>query len=291
MKIKYRHYQQVEDLELQTSIWLKATKNLPWAWKPNKTQYWYVRRSNFDPYSKLFAFDNDLPIGYMSCIRRDNFTPMGFPWILDGYEGEIQEYLFDTVYNHAVKEFKSRNFLQRFRKEWKYQIDFLERKNFHLERSNPIFIMELNKNKPFSLSSKYKVKIHNVLPELNFFKLVNNDPNYKNEEKNSMKSYLMDDLNIDFYLEVVKDSVPCAMISVTIREDTGYSEINLLTMDEKYPETINIALESMINKLISRNLKFLSMTVAPHSKEINLLENYGFKLRSESVFYSKQISK
>lgn len=290
MPISYRHYQDPNDLALQTGLWLQATHHLPWAWKPNKTQVWYTHQTNFDPRSKLFAFDGSTPIGYISCIQRETFTPMGFPWVLDGYEGEIQDFLFTTIYDYAVKQFHSKSFLQRFRKEWDYHIKFFEKYGFELAWSNPIYIRELTKT-PFDIDlAAYKAKLHQTMPVNALFATIQHDPALQNEDRSSLKEYFTVDLELDWVLELQDhQSTPIGMSAITSREDTGYAELSLLAANQTIPHALHLTLELTINELISRDRKFLSVTVTEDSPKIDFFESYEFKLRSESVFYSKEL--
>ncbi|MHA2272813.1 MAG: hypothetical protein ACXACI_13185 [Candidatus Hodarchaeales archaeon] len=289
MPISYRHYQNPNDLALQTELWLQATQHLPWAWKPNKTQVWYTQQATFDPKSKLFALDGEKSIGYTSCIRRETFTPLGFPWVLDGYEGEIQDVLFTTIYDYAVKQFHSKSFLQRFRKEWGYHIKFFERYGFELAWSNPIYSRELKKT-PLDIEFvTYRAKLHQIMPVNALFAIIKNDPSLQNEDRKSLKEYFTVDLDLDWVLEVQDHhSKPIGMSVITSREDTGYAELSLLTANQTIPHALNLTLELTINELISRNQKFLSVTVKEGSPKIDFFKSYEFKLRSESVFYSKE---
>ncbi|MHA2102538.1 MAG: hypothetical protein ACW981_03880 [Candidatus Hodarchaeales archaeon] len=289
MKISYRPYQNPNDLELQTNIWIKATKPLPWAWKPNRTQIWAKNQTNFDPNSKLFALDGENLVGYMSCIRREKFTPIGFPWVIPGYEGEIQDHLFDTVYNHAVNKFKSKAFLQRFRKEWKFQIEFFEKNGFHLSQSYPIYIRDLNNENYNDESTEYETKIYPKVPTESFSKIHSKDPNLEKQSSESLINYFNEDLDLDWVLEVKKRSEPIGMSVITGRDDTGYMELNLLSANAEIPRSYETVLELTINELNSREKKFISMTVVEKDPQIELIESYGFKLRSESVFYSKEL--
>ena len=290
MPITYRTYKKREDLELQTNLWLKATKNLPWAWKPNNTQKWFTEQMNFDPNSKLYAYDGDsTPIGYVSSIRREGYTPMGFPWVSDGYEGEIQDYLFDTVYNYALKNFDTKSFLQRFRKEWKYQIEFFEKKGFRLAWSNPIYVLELPNKQINESNGEFESIIHDKIILDPLIEIVNYDDEYKKEDKEEIKSYFEADIQLDWVLQLNHDSKPVAMSAFTCRKDTGYAELNLLAVNHEYPKALNLALEMTINELVSKRFKYFSKTVHKDDPRIDFYESYNFKLTSESVFYSKKL--
>ena len=144
MTVKYRYFENIEDLDLQREFWLKVTSDLPWAWKPNNSQKWYANTKDFNPKSKFFAFENNELVGYMSCVNRGTFVPIGYPWVLPEYEGEVREHLFNTLYSFAIDELGGRSFLQRFREEWDTQNSFFEDKGFEMSRSYPIIFLILN---------------------------------------------------------------------------------------------------------------------------------------------------
>ncbi|MFW9996505.1 MAG: hypothetical protein ACFFD4_30960 [Candidatus Odinarchaeota archaeon] len=289
MVITYRKFENPADLDLQRDLWLEATKKLPWAWKPNNTQKWFSQQSNFDASSKLFAQDGNKPVGYISCIRRENFTPMGFPWVLEGYEGEIQDHLFDTVYSYAISTFKSKSFLQRFRKEWKYQIRFFERKGFNLDWANPIYVLDLQNKGKIDINSRNEISIFKRVPNEDFQIIAQNDSWLKTEDFMSLITYFNEDIDLDWVLLLKKGSIPVAISAVTIRADTGYAELNLLAENSEFPGEIDIALEITVNEMISRQVNWLSVTLEQNSPKIDFYESYDFKLKSESVFYSKEL--
>jgi len=290
MSIHYRPYNSLEDLDLQTKIWLQATKELPWAWKPNKSQNWYVEQVKFDPRSKMYAFEDENPIGYMSCIDRETFIPLGFPWIVDKkFQGDIQHHLFDNIYNFCLANFRSKSFLQRFRKEWTYQINFFEDKGFKLDWFNPIYVLESVQNSNFDTPEKYEIKCSKSIPEEAFFEIINKDTNYTDQNKVEILSYLLNDIHVDWTLELSLNSKSLGMCMTTIRQDTGYAELVLFITDSDYSKNEELLLESVISQLKQDKVRFVSMTTKEDSSKIPFLESYNFKQKSESVFYSKKL--
>lgn len=290
MNITYRNYQDKNDLTLQTDLWIKATNKLPYAWKPNLSQKWYSEQPNFDPKSKMFAYDNDIPVAYMSCISRSEMTPMGFPWALEGYEGEIQHYMFDTVYNYTVEHFSAKKFLQRFRSQWTYQTNFFKEKNFQLELSNPIFVRDLTKNfEIVTLGGDYQVKLYKEIPESNFKYLMQNDNIYKDEDADSAVHYVKNDIQVDWYLEILKNNKSIGMSCVTTREDTKYSEIVVLICDNKIEGIQDLVLNATCHQLKKEQVEQVSMTVQENSSRIDFLSQHYFNHKSNSVFYGKEI--
>jgi hypothetical protein len=107
-------------LHLQNAFWVQVTRDLPWCWKPTTSPTLFARGTQFDPRSRCFAFDDDRLVGYMSFTGHGDFVSLGYPWVLPGYEGELQEKLYDAVYCFAAgPEHGGRTFAQRLRQQWK----------------------------------------------------------------------------------------------------------------------------------------------------------------------------
>lgn len=109
--ITFRNYEGPQDLHRQQEFWVEATRQLPWCWKPTASPTLYSKGKQFDPRSRVFAFDNGRLIGYCSFTGQEEFVSLGYPWVLPGFEGGVQERLFDSVYGFAAsKEYGGRVF-------------------------------------------------------------------------------------------------------------------------------------------------------------------------------------
>ena len=104
MTITYRFYEGSKDLQRQIDFWIKATNELPFAWKPTLSPNQFIEQQQFHPKSRCFAFDGDQIIGYMSFTGSSEFVSLGYPWVLSGYEGEVQDELYNRIYGFAVSE-------------------------------------------------------------------------------------------------------------------------------------------------------------------------------------------
>lgn len=130
MEITLRDYQGPEDLRLQYDFWEKVTAGLPWAWKPTTSPSIFHEQREFDPRTRCFAFEGDRLVGYMGFTGSGDFVSLGYPWVLESYEGELQERLFERVYGFAASpSYGGKTFAQRFRLQWDKQIDFFEEKD------------------------------------------------------------------------------------------------------------------------------------------------------------------
>jgi len=144
MSINLSCYQGPDDLKRQTTFWTRATSELPLCWKATISPALYAKGTQFDPRSRCFAFEGDRLVGYMSFTGRGDFVSLGYPWVLAGYEGELQEKLYDTVYGFAgSSQYGGKVFAQRFRTGWDPQMSFFKRHGFREERRDPIFTLTL----------------------------------------------------------------------------------------------------------------------------------------------------
>ncbi|MHA1978683.1 MAG: hypothetical protein ACW98I_17405 [Candidatus Hodarchaeales archaeon] len=286
--ITYRNYQEVHDLELQREFWLEVTRKLPWAWKPNKSQQNYAKSLNFDPRTKIFAFEEKNMVGYMSCIKREGFIPFGYPWVRKGYEGEVREELYTRIFEFATGPLEGKSFLQRFREEWTDQIEFFLNKGFELAFSYPIYIRNLNTFQTEPTDSKYTSRIIPNLPSDVLTTLASKDPRYEKENLTELHSFYTD-IDFDLILVLYDNQKPISLVGVTSRVDTGYSELNLVVADHTYPNATKFALEQTLSELYSRQTKHVSVTLEEDDPLIETVKNYKFQSRSRSVFYKKEL--
>ena len=255
-------------------------------------QSWYSKQKNFDPRSKLFAFDVEKPVAYISSIKRPTFVPFGFPWALDGYEGEVQHHLFDTVYNYCVEDLKATSFLQRFRQEWTYQTRFFEEKGFMFaeEMSNPIFVCDLSNDiREDCISESCGIKIHTELPVDRFRVLMGKDKHYGPDDLDDDVYYVQNDIDVDWYLEIIKDGKSIGMSCVTSRKDTKYSEIVVTTADYSIEGAFDFVMGSTLYQLSTEGVEYASMTLGENSDMVDLVKEHNFEKTSRSVFYKKEL--
>jgi hypothetical protein len=286
--ISYRNFHNDQDLELQRNFWMEVTRELPWAWKPNKSQQNYAKSPDFDPRTKLFAFEEEKLVGYLSCIKREGFIPFGFPWVKKGYEGEVQEELYQRMFAFASGPLNGKSFLQRFREEWNSQIDFFLNKGFQLAFSYPIYILGLNSNHLGVSNSNFTTKILPNLPSEILTALTSKDPRYEKENLDELYSFYTD-IDFDLILVLYDNDKAISMAAVTSREDTGYSELNLVVSDKKYPKASDYILEQAIEELYKRHRTHVSITLEEDDPIIEKVESFSFLQQSRSVFYSKEL--
>lgn len=287
MQFSYRNFKDLSDFEIQRSLFLECTKSLPWAWKPNKSQEKYYRTDNFDPNSKLFAFDREKAIGYESCVKWGTETPIGYPWTLKQYEDEIRHHLFDTVYDYALKNFKPKLLLQRFRKEWKDQANFFEEKGFSKGKTHPIFLLELNSKLDENLFAGYESKIlPKITPEI--LKISRKDRDLENEKDEEILEYFGSNLDLDCIIQLCYNGKPVAISGMASRDDTKYSEIMLFAVNKEYSDASKVLILNTVNELTDRGYDYCSITLAETDPIQDVFKEFNFNLASESVYYQKE---
>jgi hypothetical protein len=149
MEIKFRHFQNDTDIALQEKFWLKVTKNLPWPWKPNKTQEIFSKKDSFDPRSKYFAFEGENLVGYQSIIVGREMIAFGYPWVLENHQNKFE--IQNSLWNHTMEiinsDFPGKYLLQRVREQWTEQINFFLDKGFSLAQQYPIYFFHIASKK------------------------------------------------------------------------------------------------------------------------------------------------
>jgi hypothetical protein len=290
MNISYRNFQAVEDLEIQRKLFIEATSILKWAWKPNRSQEKYFHLKNFDPKTKMFAFNGTEPIGYASCVKWEKETPIGYPWVKKGYEGEVQHHLFDSIYNYAKEHLNSKHFLQRFRKEWRDQLKFFEEKGFEHTRTYPIYVYKLKKPDSDLKSTKYRFKVFNEVPVKDLKIITQMDKEFQTETEKDIIQYFGTDLDLDCLIVAYYNTRPVAITGMASRADLKYSEIMLLSVHNEFLEILPFLIESTIETLHNRKYEYCSITLSKEDIKADLFKEKGFNYVSESIYYEKTLN-
>lgn len=75
---------------------------------------------------------------------------LGYPWVISGYEGKVQDELYNRIYDFAVSEtFGAKMFAQRFRSDWTQQIEYFLSKGFTVTRRSALLASSLGKKLKF----------------------------------------------------------------------------------------------------------------------------------------------
>ncbi|WP_270179750.1 hypothetical protein [Alkalihalobacillus sp. CinArs1] len=262
MSIRYRYYEGPEDLTLQYDFWKKVTSDLPYAWKPTISPSQFVTQEQFHPKSRAFAYDGDTLVGYMSFTGSREFVSLGYPWVLEGYEGAVQDELYDRVYGFAVsEEFGAEKFAQRFRSQWKKPIDFFLSKGFEVMNASPIVGTSLD-----GIATKQSDLIpYRVEQGFQFDKWEDLERrfnrNTSDAEIEMMRQYYSS-VNFDYGIEYRMNGERGGYAGVAIRKDTNYAEVIAMSLRNDLMDVFEDVMSSIELESSRRGANTLSITTA-----------------------------
>jgi hypothetical protein len=287
MAITLRNYRGPEDIDLQRAFWMEATRELPWCWKPTISPFIYTKGAQFDPRSRCFAFEGDRLVGYMSFTGQGEFVSLGYPWVLPGYEGALQETLYERVYGFAASpEYGGTTFAQRFRQPWSAQISFFKQHGFAEAQSTPVYALEARSAKIPEISIVPGIEIRQGFRWEEFRQRASG---YGEKELNMFEQYFRS-VDFDFSVTATSRSGRAAHLGFAIRPDTGFAELIAVARDPGVPEMLAPCLASSLHELRSRNVRFLGTGPVPGEGAFETLLRMGFNQVSEQVLLSKSIA-
>lgn len=279
MMITYRYYEGLEDLQLQIDFWKDVTRELPFCWKPTLSPNHYIEQSQFHPKSRCFAYDNDKLVGYMSFTGNDGFVSLGYPWVLSGYEGEVQDELFNRVCGFAEsEEYGGTVLAQRFRSQWKDQINYFMEKNFEITRRSPLLVL--------NLSGYNTSATHPINETFSFLKWETIMKKYHDVSIDQLK--MMNEYygSVDFDFAVWFEEE--GYFGVTIRPDTCYAEIVAVAVNPntiQFPDMIEVIIAECKRRGTENIIVAESLVSNSHS-----LNGLGFCVQSDDVMMVKKIT-
>ena len=287
MAVTLRNYQGPEDIDLQRSFWMQATRELPWCWKPTISPSLYSKGAQFDPRSRCFAFEGERLVGYMSFTGQGEFVSLGYPCVLPGYEGELQEKLYGAVYGFAAgSEYGGRTFAQRFRRPWSAQISFFKRHGFTEQKCSPIYAMNIRPSVIPEDPISYEIEVHPGFCWEEFREIA---CGYSVRKELQMSELYFQSVDFDFGVAAKSQSRLLAYLGFTVRSDTGFAELIAVALDHKVPNILGPCLESAVGELRSRNAVFLGTGSVPLEGACETLVRMGFDRVSEELLLSRSI--
>jgi hypothetical protein len=145
--VTFRPYRSPEDLDHQYRLWTAATEGLPFAWRSNPTNVRHIsaHAAKF-PGARLFAERGGQVVGYIG--THDPFqwkdfgmaVPFGFPWTSPRDEA-LERELYDRMLEATPGVYAGQKidfYIQRFRRSWKHQHDFLRERGWREAWPDPI---------------------------------------------------------------------------------------------------------------------------------------------------------
>ena len=287
MPIRLRNYQGPADLALQHNFWVSVTSGLPWCWKPTTSPRRYSQERQFDPRSRCFAFEGDRLIGYMSFTGEDDFISLEYPWVLPGYQGELQDELYRRVYGFAASsEYGGKKFAQRFRRPWTRQIEFFRERGFAEQRSEPIYALPVIHRRPADSIGAYSIEI---TPDFSFETFAPLSAGTLPPEQLRMFARYLETVDFDFALAATRRGEPAAYFGFTIRRDTGFAELIASAVAPAETEAISPALSAAVHELSLRHARVLATKLLPGDPDGRVLVELDFRKRTEEVFMFKEL--
>jgi hypothetical protein len=288
MTVTLRNYQGPEDIDLQNSFWMEATRELLWCWKPTISPVLYSRGAQFDPRSRCFAFEGNQLVGYMSFTGHGEFVSLGYPWVLPEYEGELQERLYNGIYGFAASpEYGGKIFAQRFRRTWRAQISFFKRHGFTDQKCNPVYALDIGSAVIPEAPISYEIEIHPGFCWEEFRELASR---HSSQKELKMSELYFQSVDFDFSVTARSKSKLLAYLGFTVRMDTGFAELIAVALGHTVPNVLAPCLESAVDELRSRNALFLGTGPVPLKGAFETLVRMGFDKVSEELLLSKSIS-
>jgi hypothetical protein len=240
----------------------------------------------------------------MSFSGVGDFVSLGYPWVLPGYEGELQERLYDEVYGFAAgPHHGGKTFAQRFRQQWAAQISFFKRHGFTEQRHDPFFVLDLRAaNAPTNSGTAdsllhdlpesapptpcYSVEIQPQFEWRQFQKLVSAD---LPKGHLAIFDLYFQTVDFDFAVKATKGSCLTAYMGFTIRSDTGFAELITGAVDHAARDVFQPCLLAAVHELQSRGALFLGTKSTPSAGASEAISQMGFQKVSEDLMLVKQI--
>jgi hypothetical protein len=285
MTVTLRNYRGPEDIHLQSAFWLQVTRDLPWCWKPTISPLLYSKGTQFDPRSRCFAFEGDRLAGYMSFTAQAAFVSLGYPWVLPGYEGELQEELYGAVYGFAAgQEYGGKTFAQRFREQWTNQVSFFERHGFVVQRRDPIYVVDLRTITAAQILVTCQIECLSDFCWEDFCAL---SANHSPGQQLGMWKHYFQTVDFDFSIRATREGRAVAYIGIAIRRDTGFAEMIAVAAEPTCANILPSCLGATIAQSRSRKAKFLGKKAIPVDCADDVLAQLEFKKVSEELLLLK----
>jgi hypothetical protein len=240
----------------------------------------------------------------MSFTGRGDFVSLGYPWVLPEYQGELQEELYRAVYGFAAsREYGGRTFAQRFREQWTAQISFFLRHGFEVQRSEPIYALDLRSARTDQIlntptrrepesprrpvdTGRYRLETQGGFQWEEFQKLA---ATRLPQEQLAMFQLYFESVEFDFAVKALEGDRSVAYLGFAIRLDTGLGELIAVAFGDASTDVVGPCLLVAIRELRARKALFLAIKPFPVESATEIIEGFGFKKVTTEVLLSKSI--
>ncbi|MCF6139007.1 hypothetical protein [Pseudalkalibacillus berkeleyi] len=289
MKLTIRPFEDERDMDLQYAFWESVTADLPYAWKPTLSPIHFKDQKKFDPKTRCFAFDGDELVGHMGFTGEGKFVSLGYPWVREGYEGVLQEEMFERIHGYAVSsDYGAEMIAQRFRSQWKDQIAFFKSKGFEETGRSPIYGRPVTTNDLPRDGNDYQVAVETGFNIETFVSVAEQNDATTEQDLTFYRSYY-NSVDFDFAVACNLENTTVAYFGVTVRKDTGYSEIIAFTNAQGDSKTFREGLSEVMRELTRRGAKEVGIYEASAPEKEDLTD-FNFKQITEDVMLMKKVN-
>jgi hypothetical protein len=227
-------------------------------------------------------------IGYMSFTGEGKFVSLGYPWVLPGYEGEVQERLWNQVYGFAVNEHGANTVLQRFRKEWNDQIQFFLDHGLRFQYETPIYILELNEfQQNIDFNPAVEVEYDTDFNITEFVSLLREKIEFNKQAENNLRQYFAG-VEFDLIVKVLEENRIICYSGITVRKDNHFSEVLAIAYDyERYEDMTNWLVDAVFPRLKQLRVDNIAYTSSENDPLLKGFLSAGFVKRSSDVYLGK----
>lgn len=223
----------------------------------------------------------------MSFTGREEFVSLGYPWVLSGYEGRLQEELYDAVYGFAASpDYGGRRFAQRFREQWTVQVSFFKRHGFVVQRKDPIYVLDLRTITASQIRVTSQVECPAQFCWDDFQKL--SAGRLPAQQLSMWKQYLQT-VDFDFSVRAERYDMTVAYLGIAIRPDTGFAEMIAIDLEPAAADVLTSCLAAAAAQSRSRRAKYLGTKAIPVNGADEVLAQAGFRQVSEELLLAKII--
>jgi hypothetical protein len=196
----------------------------------------------------------------MSFTGLGEFVSLGYPWVLPGYEGGLQEELYDAVYGFAASpDYGGKIFAQRF---------------------------NLSLAKDYRVPSQIEIVCEVEFCWDDFHEI--SAPHMATQQLGMWKQYFPT-VDFDFAVKATRDGKSVAYMGVAIRRETGFAEIIAVTVEPTAPDAIAPCLAAIVDELRARKCTFLGTKPISSETALETIVQFGFRNVSDELFLSKGI--
>ncbi len=223
----------------------------------------------------------------MSFTGEGEFVSLGYPWVLPGYEGELQQQIYDAVYGFAASaEYGAKRFAQRFREQWTDQISFFDRHGFRAESIGAIHALDLLTAADPQIWVSADIEVQGKFCWDDFRDL---SQGVVPAEKLAMWQQYFETVDFDFAVKATHGGHTVGTMGVAIRPDTRFAEMIAVAIAPNASDALISFLRAAVKHARSRNAKFLGTKPIPIDGSLDVLTHMGFKQVSEEFLFSKSI--